>query len=92
MSALGQKQTSENFIASTKSVSPVPHLDCLRGRPDNKFELGLKAIDTFKLLKTFVDFAPCLGLVGLTEIGDHCTVGARRPPASSPRHQMRSAD
>ena len=64
MSAKCQKRTSKNFIASTKSVSPVPHLDCLRGRPDNEFELGLKAIDTFKLLKTFVDTiqtAKCVG-------------------------------
>ena len=30
--------------------------------------------------KTFVDFAPCLGLVGLTEIGDHCTVGGEGLP------------
>ena len=36
----------------------TPDLLCLGTSSDNKFELGPKAFDTFKLLKALVHFVP----------------------------------
>jgi hypothetical protein len=45
-------------IADIKRGPECLHLGCLCTSPDNEFELGPKAVDTFKLLKTLVHFVP----------------------------------
>ena len=42
------------------SVLLAAELDCPGSGPDYEFEFGFKAVDTFKLLKTLVDFVPRL--------------------------------
>ena len=42
------------------SVLLAAELDCPGSGPDYEFEFRFKAVDTFKLLKTLVDFVPRL--------------------------------
>jgi hypothetical protein len=43
---------------------------------DNEFERRPEAIDALKLLKAFVDLAPCDGFLRIGKIGDHGAVSA----------------
>ena len=63
MSALPSKAdmcgaTSDVRFGPKADIERTPNLGCFGSSSDNKFELGPKAVDTFKLLMTLVHFVP----------------------------------